>query len=258
MDIKNYIASGIIELYVMGLCTAEEETELIELRQQYPELDRAILEYEEQVENKMQQNGTLPAAAVDEKILSQLASLKPPADIINMPQQASVKNIHRPANWWKAVAAAAILLFVISGYYNYVLLKKNDRLKSLATTGTSTETLPLSDYTVITNPAITPVAMYGVGTHAICRCTMFWDKKTGKAYIMIHHLPKSSSSKDYQLWAEADGKVVSIGIINDSIRGRFIEVENVPANAIAFSVTLEKAGGNSSPTVAETYLAGKI
>ena len=100
--------------------------------------------------------------------------------------------------------------------------------------------------------------MYGVGTHAICRCTMFWDKSTGKMYIMIHHLPKSSSAKDYQLWAEVDGKPVSIGIINDEIRGRFIEMPNVPAGSIAFTVTLENAGGTDQPTVTETYLSGKI
>ena len=87
---------------------------------------------------------------------------------------------------------------------------------------------------------------------------MFWDKKTGKIYIMIHHLPKSSSTRNYQLWAEVDGNPVSVGIINDEIRGRFIELTDVPGRANAFTVTLEKAGGNNSPTVSETYLAGKI
>jgi anti-sigma-K factor RskA len=55
-----------------------------------------------------------------------------------------------------------------------------------------------------------------------------------------------------------DGKPVSIGIINDAIRGRFIEMEKVPAGATAFTVTLEKAGGNTTPTMAEEYLRGNI
>ncbi|MGQ0738125.1 MAG: anti-sigma factor, partial [Bacteroidota bacterium] len=83
-------------------------------------------------------------------------------------------------------------------------------------------------------------------------------KNTGKAYIMIHHLPQSSSSKDYQLWAEVDGKMVSVGIIKDEIRGRLIEMPDVPYRSVAFTVTLEKAGGNAEPTVSETYLAGRI
>ena len=108
------------------------------------------------------------------------------------------------------------------------------------------------------DPSITPVAMYGVGIHSICRCTMFWDKKTGKMYVMIHHLVESSAAKDYQLWAMVDGKPVSVGIINDEIRGRFIELQNVPFSANEFIVTLEQAGGSTTPTESQTYLAGKI
>jgi anti-sigma-K factor RskA len=87
---------------------------------------------------------------------------------------------------------------------------------------------------------------------------MFWDKKTGKMYIMIHHLPQSSSSKDYQLWAMVDGKPVSVGIVQDEIRGRFIEMSNVPPGATSFTVTLENAGGNTTPTESQTYLKGVI
>jgi anti-sigma-K factor RskA len=87
---------------------------------------------------------------------------------------------------------------------------------------------------------------------------MFWDKKTGKVYIMIHHLPQSSAQNDYQLWAMVNDKPVNIGLIKDEIRGRFIEMDNVPAGALSFIVTLEKAGGAASPTIGETYLAGKL
>lgn len=52
MDIKEYISSGIIELYVMGLCSPEEEKELEALRPQYKELHEAILQYEKDMEEK--------------------------------------------------------------------------------------------------------------------------------------------------------------------------------------------------------------
>ncbi|MBI5857946.1 MAG: anti-sigma factor [Sphingobacteriales bacterium] len=252
MDIKNYISSGIIELYVMGLCSPEEEREFEMLRQQHPELHEAILRYESDMEKNMLQKGVFPGAEVDDKILQRLESLNTPFVPIKA-GKALVKKMY----WLKPVAAAVLLLLGVSLFFNYQLSKKN-KLQAEMIKGTKNISLPLSDYAVITNPSITPVGMYGVGSHAICRCTMFWDKKTGKAYIMIHHLPKSSSSRDYQLWAEVDGKLVSVGIINDEIRGRFIEVPDVPAGAVAFSVTLEKTGGSITPTVDETYLKGRI
>jgi anti-sigma-K factor RskA len=252
MDIKEYISSGIIEMYVMGLCSTTEEKELEQLRSQYPELHQAVIDYEVQLEKNMLQNSTLPSAATDETILQKLESLQQ-GKLVSIKNHAPVRKI----NWLKPVAAAAMLLLIGSAYFNYIQYKKNKQLKDLVA-APKTSPLPMADYEIITDPAITPVAMYGVGSHAICRCTMFWDKKTGKAYIMIHHLPKSSDTKDYQLWAEVNGKPVSVGIINDGIRGRFIEVPGIPSDAIAFSVTLENAGGNPAPTESETYLKGKI
>jgi anti-sigma-K factor RskA len=253
MDIKNYISSGIIELYVMGLCSPEEERELEALRREYPELHKAIISYEEELEANMLKNSTHPPKEVDEKILRTLQSLQAPVVSINANKSSSPV---RKMNWLRAVAAAAVLLLGISAFYNYTLFQKNKKLADVVTKSSST--LPEGDYKIFTDPAITPVAMYGVGTHAICRCTMFWDKRTGKAYIMIHHLVRTSAEKNYQLWAEVDGKPVSIGVIDDKVRGRFIEVSNVPSGAVAFNVTLEKAGGATTPTVEETYLSGRI
>jgi Anti-sigma-K factor rskA len=247
MDIQPYISSGIIETYVMGLCSPEEELELEQLRTQYPGLDKAIVAYEEAMEKNMLSHSTLPGDAVDERILNTLNILGGQAPVIPMRAKQSNRLKY-------AAAAAAAVLLMISGYFNYYLYRQT---KKQDTVGNIT-TLPERDYKVLNSPTITPVAMYGVGTHAICRCTMFWDKKTGKLYIMIHHLPQSSDTKDYQLWATIEGKQVNVGIVQDNIRGRFIEMNNVPAGATSFIVTLEKAGGNSSPTMEETYLEGKI
>jgi anti-sigma-K factor RskA len=254
MNIDDYISSGIIEQYVMGLCSAEEENEVIILRRQHNAVNEAIINFETALETKMMTGVVLPDDATDKRIIETIKSLGQPVAITN-----NKSNIVIYYNWFKGVAAAAIILLGLSAIFNYSLFYKNKKLaQQLAVDNTKPVTLPVADYNILRNPAITPVAMYGVGYHAICRCTMFWDKKTGKVYIMIHHLPLSSATKDYQLWAVVNNRPVSIGIINDAIRDRFIELPNVPAGANAFSVTLEKAGGSVTPTQEEEYLSGKI
>jgi anti-sigma-K factor RskA len=256
MNIQEYISSGIIEQYVMGLCTAAEEQELEQLRMRHPELNEAIIRFETELETYLQQQTITPAAETDEQILKQLSSLQTP--VISLSNNTAVVKTN---NWMKWVAAASVILLATSAYFNYSLLQKTkEQQAALETAKKNTEatTLPLTDYKILTDRSITPVAMYGVGIHAICRCTLFWDKKTGKAYIMIHHLTMSTDQKDYQLWAMVNGKPVSVGVMNDSIRGRFIEMTNVPEGATAFAVTLEKAGGNPTPTLEEMYLMGKI
>jgi anti-sigma-K factor RskA len=247
MDIQHYISSGIIEMYTLGLCSPEEAKELEQLRSIYPELDKAVIGYEEVLEKNMLQQSVLPDEATDKKILATLAAVHKPAITVSIqPNKAS---------WLKYFAAAASILLLVSTSINYYLYRQTKKTVPIVN---NIVTLPVNDYNVLQNPKITPVAMYGVGYHAICRCTMFWDKQTGKMYIMIHHLPKSSAQQDYQLWAMVDGKSVNVGIVQDEIRGRFIEMNNVPAGAISFIVTLEKAGGTTTPTIAETYLKGEI
>jgi anti-sigma-K factor RskA len=250
MNIDTYISSGIIEQYVMGLCSNEESNELEQLRKQHPALDAAVANYELLFEKQLMQNATIPSIVTDTKILAQLKSLQTP--VISIQKNKSII-------WLKAVAAAAVLLLGVSSVYNFTLYSKNKQQEAeLTAKNNIPKTLPLEDFEVLKNPGITPVAMNGVGIHSICRCTMFWDKKTGKAYVMIHHLVKSGDKRDYQLWAMVDGKPVNVGIVNDDIRDRFVELSNVPQGANGFSLTLENAGGATTPTVDETYLVGRI
>jgi anti-sigma-K factor RskA len=256
MNGKDYILSGIIEQYVLGLCTPLEKAEVELLRKTDTELNDAIINFEIQFENEMMNSNSLPDEVTDTNIIEKIDSLTTtPLIPFN-----SVKESENNYKWLKTLAAASVILLVTSVSFNYILYSNNKKqqLELAARIKNLSITLPINDYNVLKDPTITPIAMYGVGYHSICRCTMFWDKKTGKVYIMIHHLPKSSSKEDYQLWANVDGKTISVGIIDDTIRDRFIEMTNMPEGAISFIVTLEKANGADQPTKEEIYLKGSI
>ncbi len=240
----------------MGLCSEEEQLELELLRKQDPIIDKAIIDFEIAFEERMMNSSIFPNSKTDTTIIAAIRALQLPA--IPLQKEKEQTKLVQFA-WLKPLAAAAVLLLAVSTFYNYSLYNKNkeqaDKITALAKQPAS---LPIEDFNILQNPRITPIAMKGVGTHAICRCTMFWDKSTGKAYVMIHHLMPSGDGKDYQLWATVNGKKVSVGMINDQIRDRFVEVSGMPADANEFVVTLEKAGGATTPDLNETYLEGKI
>jgi anti-sigma-K factor RskA len=253
LNIENYISSGIIEQYVMGLCSEEEKNELELLRQKDPVLNKAIINFEIEFENRMMRNAFLPGLQTDDKILASLQALGTPVVSINTSTKKTTK-----FSWVKIAAAASVLLFGISAFFNYTQYEKNKaQAAELAAKNNSPQSLPVANYSILKDPNITPVAMMGVGYHAICRCTMFWDKKTGKAYVMIHHLIPSGDNNEYQLWANVNGKQVSVGMINDAIRDRFVEVSGMPADAKEFTVTLEKNGGAAVPD-ADVVLKGTV
>ncbi len=237
----------------MGLCSAEEKNELELLRQSDAVLNKAIINFEIELENKMMRNAFLPGVNTDDKILQALQYLGTPVVSI----QTEDKKIKR-LSWVKLVAAASVLLFGVSTFFNYTQYKENKiQAAELAEKNNLPASLPVANYSILKDPNITPVAMMGQGYHAICRCTMFWDKKTGKAYVMIHHLIPSGDNYEYQLWANVNGKQVSVGMINDKIRDRFVEVSGMPEDAKEFTVTLEKNGGATVPD-ADVFLKGTV
>lgn len=255
MNIENHILPGDIEAYVLGLCTEEEEQKIDLARTKYDEINVAILAFEEQLErNLMSQKSSL--SATDDLRIKNAIALHTTR---HQEHLSVVKPVVKPVSSiakWLAIAAGILLIF--SCAYNFMLLQKNNKLQEEVVAAQSQTTLPMADYNILKNPSITPVAMMGVGIHSICRCTMYWDKKTGEASIMIHHLVPSSATKGYQLWAYVDGQPVSVGMIDDSIRGRFISVKDVPKNAEHFMVTLEDKSGATTPDMNQEYLLGRV
>lgn len=253
MGDQEHISSGLIEQYLLGLCTPEEVAELEGQRLQDPALDQAIRQAEARMEALFLSQPVQPDAVTDSKVLATFDALKRESKV------APVKSIRAAGNVWKLVAAVSAAMLLLSAAGNFLLLQKNrDQAAQLARLPYGPPTLPQDDYAVLRNPGITPVAMMGVGNYVKCRCTMFWDKKTGKVFIMIHHLPETDEKEDFRLWAYVDGKPVSVGVIDDSIRDRFIEMDGMPAGATEFSVVLTPAKGSNSPSEGETYLRGRI
>ena len=120
MDINNYISSGIIEMYVMGICSAEEKTEMELRRNQYPQLNEAITKFEIEFEKNALNNASETGSKLDNKILHSLNTIQTP--VVNIKtKQRSINKI----SWLKPVAAAAILLLAVSSIFNYTQYKKN-------------------------------------------------------------------------------------------------------------------------------------
>ncbi len=253
MNIEDYISSGIIEQYVLGMCNSEEQLEVEQYRKNHSKFNDAVIAFEFALEQNMMRTTLSTSKNTDHKILSTFNNLQEPKATITK------EGIVRSFGFKKYIAAASVGLLLASVGYNIYLTNKNkEQEKNIATLiKNNSATLPIGDYKILTDPSITPVAMYGVPAHSICKCTLYWDKNTGKAYVMVHHLMPTGDGKAYQLWATVDGKKVNLGVINDKVRDRFVEVKDVPFDSNEFIVTLENNGSATQPTPGNEWLIGK-
>jgi anti-sigma-K factor RskA len=275
VNTQEYIQSGIIESYVLGMASPAESTELEQLCLQYPEIKQALTDFEIALEANALAKSVTPPPQVKQQIFAALqsefvASTNDQAKISKTPVSPSnetpVVQMNQPSRF---LAAASIILLVISGgmniyfyskfkettqQYQALVLEKN----TLQANNQIMQTKSLDMYNsmqMMTDPNMQKVAMPGIAGKESNYATVFWDTKSKDVYILPNKLPQPANGKQYQLWAIVDGKPVDAGVISDC--AGLCKMKNIPS-ASMFAITLEKSGGSETPTLSEMYVAGKV
>jgi anti-sigma-K factor RskA len=259
VDIKAYIESGVIESYVLGMADAQEAAELEQLSRQYPEIRKAIDEFELNLEKQSLAGAIMPSPEVKKKLLSAL----------DFEKEEKVRVIGFQLN--RYAAAASIILLVASAalniyFYNQFRSTSNAyqalliEKTSLIANNQSMQTKALELYNnmqLMSDPAFMKVSMSGdqIPGKTGNLATIFWDTKSKDVYLLPNKLAAAPAGMQYQLWAIVDGKPVDAGMI--SACAGLCKMKNIP-NASMFAVTLEKEGGVPSPTMTQMYVAGKV
>lgn len=280
MNTKEYIESGIIESYVLGLASAEEAAEVMQMSAQYPEIKQAIEDAEASFEQLAFDNAVTPPAEVKDILLQKLngefataPGKQTKSKIVTLPRKDGGTEVVElrsiPLKRWKFIAAAAVILFIISAsinvfyYRDYATLKDrytallNDRNSLQANNNTYRTKLDEADQQIrlLLDPSVKTIKVPGTPGHENNAATVFWNQSSKDVYLFINHLPQATADKQYQLWAIVDGKPVSAGLIGEC--GTAVcKLGNI-TNPQAFAITLEKKGGSTTPTMPIVAL-GKI
>jgi anti-sigma-K factor RskA len=265
VDIKEYISSGIIESYVLGLASWEEVEEFEKMCAAHSEVRNARELFEQQLEENTIALGVLPPRKLKSLVLSEIEidaqKFGTPSMIASPKQLERPKHIEISPSIWKYAAAASIILLLGSGILNFYFLSQYKKystqysqlLDSQAVVAANANQVRMNaeNYAaaikMMHDTNMATVKMVGVQRHRDNSATVFWDKKTKDVYFMADNLPKPPAGMQYQLWAIVDGKPIAAGLLNWESPSVGTPVTNIQS-AQAFAITLEKAGGSESPT----------
>jgi anti-sigma-K factor RskA len=246
VNIKEYISSGIIESYVLGLASEQERAEFEKLCLQYPELATARNEFEEALEKQAFEQAIAPHQDLKEKILNNIRQQEFPvkeAKVISMGTRP------RSSSLLKYVAAASIILLLASAYFTYDLYSKNQKLKNSVSRFQS-KLDSLSDqmafeHRMMTNPDVTVVSMVGTQQNP-SSASIYWDTTSTDVFMVVKNMPKLPTEKQYQLWAFIDGRPVDLGLFDAEEEKVILKMKNTQ-KAEAFAITIEKRGNGPVP-----------
>ena len=255
MNIQEYISSGIVESYVLGLASDEERNEFEQLCKQHPELVEARTAFELALEKQAMQNAVAPPAMLKNKILSGIDT-SASGKVVPI-QPAPVKNV----NWFKYAAAACAILLAGSVYMNVTLSNKNKSLESNYNNTVAELSDIKKDIQVLqANPNVKMAAMGGMEVSPASFATVYWDTASHDVYLLANNLPAPPTEMQYQLWALLDGKPIDLGMLDYDLKQKKLLVRMKNASgAQAFAVTLEKKDRpDPSKPAGSMYVMGKL
>ena len=277
MNAQEYIASGLLEAYVLGTLPEAEAIDLAQAFALYPEVAAEVADIEETFLAIAKAGAIPPPANLQDQIWNKInngnatVALNTPAAVhpkiieFNPPKAAPGFSIARAAVWAALIASAAMNLFLWNG-------KKAAEQSSLAVhqkldtavAGQRLLALALSKYehevNMMANPDMHPVVMKTMQKNQPMVAVIYYNAAGTEAYVSLQKLPAAPQGMQYQLWAIADGKPVDLGIIrNDMVQHQGIEKLNksVPTGQ-AFAISLEKEGGSPVPTMDKIFVMGKV
>ncbi|QSB25042.1 anti-sigma factor domain-containing protein [Flavobacterium sp. CLA17] len=262
MEAKEYIESGILELYVYGLLTEKENLEVAEMAKNNPEVDQEILSIEKAIVALSSSFSPFHSVANFEKIKARL-ELK----------HGKVVEMKPASNWSQYVGwAAAVLLLLGLGYQTLELTKTRDAIATVGSEKTKIERdfayldqqnkQTEKSLTIVRDIKNTGVTLGGQAVSPTSFAKVYWNKDTRTTYIDAAGLPKPPKGMVYQVWALKLSPVLtptSIGLLSDfdSNNQKIFAVDQT-VSAEAFGITLEPAGGSLTPTMEQLYTLGKV
>lgn len=273
MDIQSYIASGKLELFLLGELNEREREEVLTFAKLHPEIKKELEELEQTMFAFDELTGTQPSKAVKDKIFASLEpefrSTKETTTEVEEPKVAKVVRL----SLWKAYAAAASVVAVLAVgaaiFYANKFYEKDEQFTALLQEQsvmadnlnqvkmeferkeTQLDKIVAGDYK--------RVEMKGEGfdMQKDAKVDVFWDQNAQEVFVAVNNLNSLSEEYDYQLWAIGDDGPIGIGLVNPGEKFTLQQMEAV-AQAGAFAITIEPKGGSESPTLEKLVVLGEV
>lgn len=278
MDVQELISSGKLELYVAGVLSEREMTDVaniamenVEIAHEIEVIEKVMVAFLSPIEFSLGEKEK--EVEIDEilgKIHSQAA---PPAEAVApQPPPAPVKEIRR-VNW----LAAALLIGLIVATGLAIWLAAENKTLSGQVADLRSKDQQIADDNGKFKDKISRIEqqvgiMRSILTKRIELTTVkgnkitnpdnyilaYWNPNTQQVMLVDAKLPELSPGQQYQLWALYDGKPIDAGVFDYKTLQVSSSFQKNIANAQAFAVTVEPVGGSKTPTLSNLCLMGKL
>ncbi len=266
METREFILSGVLELYVLGKLDAREIAEVERMAAQYPEVRAEITAIEQALEIYAQMHGQMPPQGTLAEVLNRVDKLRPTTST-----QTGARTAARSSSFLFIFVLLAALVSILAALWSYNgkqkteaqiagLQSRLDSIQNDCRTTLQENVANRAELAFLKDGSTKAIIMSGKtpGKVLDALATVYVNPSQGKAYLNVVNLPPAPAGKQYQLWAIVGTNAPTDMGVFDLPREAGI-LKDLPyrtefSGAVTFAVTLEDAGGKPTPDLAQLYL----
>ncbi|TRX56208.1 anti-sigma factor [Fulvivirga sp. M361] len=270
MNVEEYIASGILEAYVLQELSENEMQEVERMISKYPELSIEINKIEQTLEDVAMNTAVAPANHMRGHVLDQIKGKGEAQQKTVVPLTSDVPP-NRRLGVFKYLTAASVILAIVSSYlaYNYhqewknttlelnKLIVQNERIAQNSYNANQKIENLEKDLRIVNDPSFKNVPLAGTENAPGSSAKVYWKANTKELYLSVFHMNDLPEDKQYQLWAIIDGQPVDAGVFDSNLE-RMAQMKSIGPGAAAFAVTIEPKGGSISPSLETMQVIGNV
>ncbi len=266
MERDEFLKSGLIEEYVLGLCDAHDKRIVEQMAANDQEIRQLIDESQHAVNHYCRSLHKKNPASLKKKIISRLeqkASSK---------RDSVTRDMH-PNQWsyhlWQRIGPIATAIGLISltllahlisqnrdlSEKLFIAENRNADMQNELSSSLKKHQITKNKIDFLQDQNTLHVTLAGMENNQPL-AMIYWNRAKEEAAMQIIHLPDLHAHQSYQLWANIQGKMVNMAVIDDP-DAKWISLPFLP-QAQSLNITLEKEGGSDHPNTDELVCSGRL
>ncbi len=239
--IKTFLESDILERYLLGNTTEMETLQAERYIAMYPEVRKVYNELQENLETYAKLHAVQTPDGLKEKIIARIRS-----------ERAGRRKFFRYA----MAASVAACMFASASYFfwnqNQSLQEENNMVSNKIKLLEQDMKQQLEDvrnqFIVLNNPQTKKYNVRGNNNAKELKAVAYINPVKKLSYINVKKLPHLPEDQCFQMWAEVNGEMLNLGIIEEATKSDNLLALPYAKNAVGY-ITIEPKGGNQNPTV---------
>ena len=244
--ITTFLNSGLLEKYLLGETTSAETQTVETYLSKYPEVQNTYNTLQFNLEVVAKSNAVEAPKHILDNILDEIDE----TPIVNLNTYKKYKTWHKLG----VAASIAALVFATWSYSlynqkqalseeNQVVVEEIFDLRSDIENNNKKLDEIMRQFKQLNDPETYKYIIEGNSRAKNLKTVAYINAKDKTSMIDVVSLPKLPEEQCYQIWAELQGKMVSLGILSETDR----QLKTIPytENADGLNITIEPKGGNT-------------